>query len=535
MNLALKIAKNELRILTYRFGKYRKSLFIILFSLGLFWALYLGPFTLSMVIPEFIKLFPDFTYYIFVDFVEYTFMGIFLFAVMFPLYDLYRKKEIGYLETVLASPIKPRDLFIGDILWRIPIQFLLVLLFSPFITGSLAMLYSLNYLHFFLISIILFTLILSGNVTGKLLANIIENKMIKNVKVRKNNKLILYLMSFSVIALFYLVRFSLSAFLLNPELKKWLIFIPSFWYSNIVLFLINPLSISILTVLSIILALCFPVLIIFISYKLASPIFIIDNYKNEERVKKKNKKDIFDYFAKIIISKEKNLMILQSKIFFRKEENVNKLIYIFFFTFFLGIVVSLSWSQPWTITAGFHDKLLIILIMAWMGGFIFGLLMGINIFINSRELLFLFKRSPKGIKSFMVSYMFLMIYLIIFFNVILTIIFIFLFQFSLIESIIYFIFYFLYSMSTVLLAIGIQCFKPLFDEHTNTALFHIYLIFLVQITSFFISYCIYVPQIPVSIEASIGLTNFTIIQFVLICGLSAIIYIFGFFKIQAIE
>jgi len=255
----------------------------------------------------------------------------------------------------------------------------------------------------------------------------------------------------------------------------------------------------------------------------------------KENVYGKNKKDIYDFLLKFTPRKARKLLSIQFKVFLRNQEGIYKLIYILFLSLFLGIIVSISWSSPWELTEGFQAKFLIILIVAWMGGFFFGFIMSINAFISSKELLFLYKRSPKGIKSLFKSYLYFTVYLIIGFDIILTLIYMILFQFSILESIIYLILYFLYCIITIILAIGVQCFKPLIEDQKNITFFISYSIFFIYFISFILSFCIYVPLIPISIEASLGLTIFTLIQLGLVIGFSLLIYMFGLVSIQKIE
>jgi len=503
-----------------------------------FWSIYIGPFLFDLIIPEFIRVLDIGLKGYLSDLIEYSFMALFLLSLMIPIYSLYKKKGYGYLEIVLASPVKPEEIFLSDFISKLPIQLLASLIISPFISGFLRQLRALSYIHFFFIQFILFCVLVSGTLTGKLIANFIEKKIFQKRSPKKYYKYLLYLIAIAIISLYYLIRFTLHFFLNNPILRNWLNFFPSFWYSNILLYVIDSSLIKINLLffgLSILFSIIFPIAIFFILYKTANPIFKTSIIIKKENVYGKNKKDIYDFLLKFTPSKAKKLISIQFKVFLRKQEGIYKLIYILFLSLFLGIIVSISWSSPWELTEGFQDKFLIILIVAWMGGFFFGFIMSINVFISSKELLFLYKRSPKGIKSLFKSYLYFMVYLIIGFDIILTLIYMILFQFTILESIIYLILYFLYCIITIILAIGIQCFKPLIEDQKNITFFISYTIFFIYFISFFLSFCIYVPFIPISIEASIGLIIFTLIQLGLVIGFSLLIYMFGLAAIQKIE
>ena len=529
------IVKYNFKRSTYFLKKHRIFTIVFLYSFMFFWSIYIGPFLFDLIIPEFIRILEI---GLKGDLIDYSFIALFLISLMIPIYSLYKKKGMENLELILATPIKPKDFFLSDFISKLPFQILEVFLISPFIAGFLRQLKSLDYIHFFLLNIILFGVIISGTLAGKLIAHPIEKKILQNKSPKRYHKYLLYLISIAIIFLYYLLRFTLHFFLNDPALKKWLIVFPSFWYSNIILYIIDP-SLTIINfqffVLCILFSIIFPIGMFFILYKISNPIFESSIPIKKKKINKKHKKNIYDFFLKLSPPKAKNLITIHFKVFLRNQEGIYKLIYILFLSLFLGIIVSISWNSPWVLTEGFQDKFLIILIVAWMGGFFFGFIISTKIFISSKELLFLYKRSPKGIKSLFKSYLYFMVYIIVGFDIILTLIYTFLFQFTIFESAIYFILYFLYCFTTIILAVGIYCFKPLIEDQKNSTFYISYAIFFIYFISFLLSFCIYVPFIPISIEASIGLTIFTLLQLGLVIGWSILIYIFGLATIQKIE
>ena len=69
-------------------------------------------------------------------------------------------------------------------------------------------------------------------------------------------------------------------FLLNhPELKNWLAFYPSFWYSSLILYSIDPILLdpSILNIwMNILLSISIPLVILYLSYKKAELFYILE-------------------------------------------------------------------------------------------------------------------------------------------------------------------------------------------------------------------------------------------------------------------
>ena len=112
MSLWKVIAKNVIRLKTSRFRKNRKLLVIVIFSILLFWGIYLGPALFDAILPEMLKSFiEDYGSFI-IPLIEYIFTSLFLMYVMYPLFILFRKPEIGNKEIILSSPVTPGDIFL---------------------------------------------------------------------------------------------------------------------------------------------------------------------------------------------------------------------------------------------------------------------------------------------------------------------------------------------------------------------------------------------------------------------------------------
>ena len=120
MKLWIVILKNEIRKKSYYFRKNRKLYFIILYSLFLFWATYLGPSLFDAIIPEVVKNISHLIIPIFSTLIEYSLMVLLVLYVMYPIFMLYRKSEIGHKEILLTSPAKPGDIFLGEFLGQLP-------------------------------------------------------------------------------------------------------------------------------------------------------------------------------------------------------------------------------------------------------------------------------------------------------------------------------------------------------------------------------------------------------------------------------
>ena len=123
MSLWKVILKKEILCKTSRFRNHRKSFFLIIFSLALFWGIYLGPNLFDIILPSLLKTHSSLYKPVIISLIEYFFTIIFLSYLIYPFYILYRKTEIGYKEILLSSPARPGDIFLGEFLSLLPFFF----------------------------------------------------------------------------------------------------------------------------------------------------------------------------------------------------------------------------------------------------------------------------------------------------------------------------------------------------------------------------------------------------------------------------
>ena len=239
----------------------------------------------------------------------------------------------------------------------------------------------------------------------------------------------------------------------------------------------------------------------------------------------------------IVINRYKILVITQFKEFLRKKENIIKIIYVFSLTIVTCIILLLS-SEDMARHLGreliYLDELIVVLI-SWIGGFIFGILIGFNFFLGSEEMIYLYKRTPRGLTSLITSYVIEMVYIIIFLDLLITLFFMFLFKLQLIVILIFFLMYFIQCVILLFQAVGIQCYNPLFDERSKDIFFNIYLITTLQLLSLIISLFITIPYFPYSTDLSLGLIIILISNSIISFGISSLVLLLGFQKLKKNE
>ncbi|MHA2283882.1 MAG: hypothetical protein ACXAC5_23830 [Promethearchaeota archaeon] len=550
MSLWKIILKNEIRQKTYLFRKNRKLFLIVIYAIFLFWALYLGPILFDTIIPELLKDFSALIVPILSTLVEYSFMILFVLYIMYPIFMLYRKSEIGHKDIILASPVKPSDIFLGEFIGQLPFYFLFILGMGPLVNSLLLQLNpNLTILHHFVLYIIIFMLLIFGLLIGTIISNWLELKMVINNRSKNFSNSLFVLVSFLLIISFYVFHFLFDFIEHNPELKSWIAFYPSYWYSNILLYIIDPLLIEsyILNIwASIGLAITIPLLIFYISYKKAKIFYDIEQQLSSNQKTVTREKKYYLFLRRITPHRYKGLTITQFKEFFRKKENFPKLLYIGAFTALLGLFVFLSLDKPlldfegyWIISPYiirlFYFEYLLMMILSWIGGLIFGIFIGIYVLMGSKDLLFLYKKSLRGIKALIYSFFYAMLYIIIILDVVLTVFFSILFPLDFFVALTYFVLFPINSFIVLVQAIGFQCFKPLFEERGKNVYFNIYFIILLQVISLLISSSIIMPIIPITFDHSLGLIYILLINMGISSSIALLLLHLGIRKLNRLE
>ncbi len=544
------IAKNEIRLKTFRIRKNRRLFFILIYTLLLLWAAFLGPVIFDEILPELLKDFSVQFEALISLILEYSFMMLFVMYTIYPLFLLYRKTEIGIKDTIVASPISPGDIFTGEFLGQLPFYFLFLLGIGPLGTSMLKQINpEMGFFHHIGFYGITFTLSMFALLVGTILSNWIENRINKSKKIRELNNWVFVILSFIVISIFYIFHF-LFEFISNyPNFKTWMILFPSYWYSNITLYIINPALVSPYIIdiwLNIGLAIIIPLFLFYISYKKANVFYNLErNIEKKPKIVKKESK-FYHFIAIITPSKWKGLVTFHFKEFLRKKENYAKLIYSTVFIGFIGVFLSISLSQSTIILEDnplgielileiLQHKFLLVLIIAWMGALIFSILIGISTLIRSKELLFIYKKSPRGINSLVFSYLYVMFILILILDTGLSIFFTFLFQIDIILLIVFFLTFMLYSGEILLEALAIQCIKPLFEERGKDVFFNMYLILMVQVVSLLITLFIVMPNLSPLVPASIGIIYIMLVNLGISGIIASLMIYLGVGKLNKIE
>lgn len=519
MSLWIIIAKNEIRIRTAKFRAHRNLFFVVIYAIFIFWATFLGPVIFDAILPDILLALSGVLEFVLQFVIEVSLTTMFVMMILYPIFLLFRKSEIGVKDVILSSPVKSGDIFLGEFVGQLPFHFLIVLAIGPAIVSLLGQVNpQLTILHYLVIYLVIFLMMNFSLIIGTILANWIELKLSSSKRIKDSSNSVLLLLSFIVIISFYLFHYMFNIGYNNPVFKNWMSIFPSFWYSNIVLYLVNPSLIDSYVIniwLSMAFAIGIPMVILYFSYKKAEKFYSIDLQSEKKLLIVKTEGFILKIINKMTLKKYKILVMVQFKNFLRKKENITKLVYSIAFTGVLGLFIFLSLDSPITEIREFsllgivsipveYFSVLVIFIIAWMGGLIFGMMMGISVIFSSKNILYLYKKSIRGIRASIFAFLYQMTFLIFFYDIILTIFFTLLFALNIYIVGFFFCIYFIYCFIVLIQVVGLQCIRPFFDERGKQIYFKIYFIFVLQFISLLISLFINMPLLPIVVDYSLG-------------------------------
>jgi hypothetical protein len=285
------------------------------------------------------------------------------------------------------------------------------------------------------------------------------------------------------------------------------------------------------------LAIFIPFLIFFVFYKKSNSFYFIKDTGDFYGSKVGKDKKIHVFLRKITLKKWRVLVQTYIKEFFRNDEYIIKFFFTIVLNIILGIVLAISLSEfERDLISVFQIyKLLEIFIVSWIGSILLGSLSGLYIFIESKSLLYAYKKSIRGIKSLIYSFLYFLIYLIIFIDLVSVGLFTIIFQLDLLTVLIFIVTYFILNLNIAFEMIGIQCLKPVFKNRKSMVMINIYILMILQIFSLFLAFSIFVPFISDDIEPTLALLDILMIHFGLNSGIGIVLFFLGLKKINKFE
>ncbi|NVM37073.1 MAG: hypothetical protein HWN81_15860 [Candidatus Lokiarchaeota archaeon] len=460
------IARNEIRTRTSSFRNHRKLFFIALYSLLLLWAVIIAPYLFDLFMPTLAVQFSDVFKPVVAITIESLMMMVFLVLVIYPLNNVYKENEVASKETLLATPVKANDIFLGEFLGKSPIYSTAILIIAPIIVGVINPIIDLTAIQYIIIYGTVFGYVYFANLIGTIFASWFEHKISKNEKARDLGKALIWVFTIVLVVIMYAVMFFLNFLLEHPELKNWLAFYPSLWFSNIILYSIDPILLNtfILNIwISVLLAVGIPLITLYVSYKKAESFYTLEGGIEKTSITIiEHENPFYVVVRKISGRKWGGLIVIQLKRFFRRKANIARFAYV------VGLLGFMSWFIS---RMGSEDSFMIVFsstILIAMGGGIGSIIVGHLAFVDSKDLIWVYKRSPRGIKAIVYSYLLMMLifntFLAIFVTTMLTIF----SNIDLLNTVIFFVEFLLFAQISMCQAMGLQCMSPAFGEKDSS-------------------------------------------------------------------
>ncbi|MHA2051764.1 MAG: hypothetical protein ACW986_19295 [Promethearchaeota archaeon] len=454
------IAKNEIKLKTSHFRNHRKLLFLVLYSFLFSWAFIVAPLLFDLFMPTLAVQYSSIFKPAVAIIIESLMMILFLVLVMYPLNNIYREEEVGAKESLLATPVKAGDIFLGEFLGKAPLYSMAVLILAPIVVGMINPVVDLTIAQYIVVYGSVFVLVYFANLVGSIIASWFEHKISKNEKARDLGKALIWVFTIIMVIIMYAVMFFLNFLLAHPELKNYLAFYPSLWYSNLILYSLDPILLEpfILNLwVNLLLAAGIPLVTLYISYKRADSFYTL-----EGGIEKSNKsimkyENIFFRFVRRIFGRWGGLTTMQLKRFFRKKANFARIAYV------MGLLGFMSWFMSKMGDDIFGTMFATIIIIA-IGGGIGSIMIGHLAFVNSKDLVWVYKRSPRGIKSLVYSYLLAMFVINIFIAMFISVLFSVFMGFDMVRAVIFFMEFLLFTELSMCQASGIQCLNPAYGE-----------------------------------------------------------------------
>jgi len=542
MGLWSVIAKNEFLRRTSKFRRNRILFIAILYVVMLIWGFILAPLLFDSFMPTLAENESIQPYIIpaVALIIEYMLMIFFLILMFYPLNYIYRQSEIGHKEMILAAPITAGDIFLGEFIGKLPFMFVYVLGLTPAIVGLINPLINLTFIQTLIIYIDVFGMCVFALLLGSILSSWIEHKIADSEKFRDLAKTLIMILSIGMVALIYGLQYFFKYLMDNPELKNWLSFYPAHWFSNIILYVLEPslLDSYILNIwMSLGLVLTIPLFIFYLSYKKANSFYSLEGKSEKVSTSTiiEGESRIYGFFRKFIGNKWEGLVIVQFKEFFRKKENISKLVYVIGIIAFFGLVYPLVMPGFGENGSQIISTAIFTLMRTFMGGFMLSIMFGNYVFVGSKDLLWVYKKSPRHINGLVYSYLLSLVILLILMDIGLTIAFSIILKFIIIDMLTSFIAFLFSAIFAIALTIGVQCFRPAFEEKGKNMGGNMFITIVIQIAEF-IGFIFLIAELFSKLPTSNWGIYGLLAIFIGIQALIAIpIFLFGLRKLKRIE
>lgn len=479
------IAKTEVMVRTHFVRNHRGIFFGALYGILLIWAVFLAPMMFNSIFSSIIIEDVESYKAIIGLTIESLMMSVFIMLIMYPMNTVYRKTEIGFHETILASPASAKDIFLGRFMGKWPFYGTAILISTPLLAGLIGPIINLTPIQYAVIYASVFGMIFMGNLVGSVFAAWIERKISRSEKVRDWGKALIMVLAILMVIVLYSVMFFLNELLANKELRNWLMFYPALWYSNIIQHSIDPALLDgyVLDIWSSsILAIAVPAILLYLAYRKAGSFYTLEG--GIEKISSSaivNENIFYKSIRKLAGKKWGGLIVNQLKAFLRKKENYARLAYV------IGLLGFFSWfySQEMTLMDA-EDLAVTQTLIIITGGLVYSLMIGTLVFVDSKDLIWVYKRSPRGVEALVTSYLMAMLVVDLIVGAGISILMSIFFALDFWGTLAFYLLFSIYSMLVMVQTVGINCFSPVYESKGGKLFANAQVTLIIQMAFFFL-------------------------------------------------
>ncbi|HMF31568.1 MAG TPA: hypothetical protein VKK79_09150 [Candidatus Lokiarchaeia archaeon] len=405
------VAKAQLRIFSARVRRFRVEFFITVTAVLFLWAFIGAPAIVSSFIPSLLNL-GNALRPVLGAYLDFIFLLVFAFFIIYPLQSSFQTMGEGQYELLVATPIKEGDIFLGEYLGKMPLYLWGILFLVPIIASLLQELFGISPVDVILITFVVFGLVALASWIGSIITGYVVKKLGKSSRGKDVGRALVVVLAM-VFAFAYLgIYYIGESAIINPTFLVWLQISPSSWFANLVNVMIGvtlplvgfgwELSLAAVLILSFV--------IFFGGYRLAPHFYSLDISSTQDSTSIITENGFFRFLRHVLPPNWKVVIVTQMKNFLRRKENVTRLAYMVIFVFLIFFISNFGSGSN---SGGTNEAITTALILPWLFGFITGAQLGSFLFVNSKDTLWIFKQSPRDIKTLVMGSWISMILLVI--------------------------------------------------------------------------------------------------------------------------
>ncbi|NHI91770.1 MAG: hypothetical protein EAX96_04640 [Candidatus Lokiarchaeota archaeon] len=480
------IAKNEVRKYTSKYRKNRTRFWIIIASIvviiciiipiithaiadplikqaladfGLPISVPLDPRVVELIIPYILPIF------------QISMLMMFFMFILYPVGQALQELNIGHLELVLSAPIRAKDVLLGEYMGQVPIVAIGVAILSSIFISLISLLIQVTIIVVIIFTLVILTTYLTATWIGTILAAWLSMKFGFSEKGKDKAKS--FAMVFSIMLLvpqivLQIIPAHFPELLTDPIFRAIFQFVPTSWIADTIFILfLSSASITFVGAFPIFNSVTIPLflttffgLTFYLGYVRLDKIY---NFESEAQSTTMTivKENAFYRFTKNHLGR---FFTVQLKDFFRRRENLTRLIYAVAVAVMTPLIMSFSMKDaPANIIGlGFW-----ILITGIMYSIMLGSMLGSTIMLRSKDMVWIYKKSPKGSKTLAYSFFWAIAFISMILSIPLTIINTFLIGLDIVEWVVLFLFTNIFAIGTLLMSIGIQALNPTYKEKSG--------------------------------------------------------------------